>query len=139
MIGQVYCDGGSRGNPGPAAAAAVVIDPSGRVLAQKTWYQKRATNNEAEYQGLLLGLELARNLGLTQALIRMDSELVVRQVEGIYRVKQPHLRELWEAAQRQLAQLASWEIQHVPRNLNQAADALVNQVLDRQAKEPGKL
>ncbi len=126
----VHVDGGSRGNPGPAAAAAVVSDPDGRVLDEAHVALGVATNNVAEYRGLLLGLERARALGATEVRVVSDSELVVAQVEGRYRVSHPDLRPLHAEARRAMGAFARATIEAVPRARNAAADALVNQALD---------
>jgi ribonuclease HI len=126
----VHVDGGSRGNPGPAAAAAVVSDPDGRVLDEAHVTLGVATNNVAEYRGLLLGLERARALGATEVRVVSDSELVVAQLEGRYRVRHPDLRPLHAEARRAMGAFAHATIEAVPRARNAAADALVNQALD---------
>jgi ribonuclease HI len=129
---EVFCDGGARGTPGPAAAGAVVRDAGGRVLAEKALYLGRTTNNVAEYRGLLLGLHLAQGLGSREVSVKLDSELVVRQLLGQYRVRHPELRKLWEQAVGELRRFEQWEVTHIPRDENQAADELVNIVLDRE-------
>jgi len=126
----VHVDGGSRGNPGPAAAAAVLSTPEGVVLDEAALTLGRATNNVAEYRGLLLGLERARALGATEIDVVNDSELVARQVNGTYKVKHPDMRPLYEEAMRALHGFERWSIRSVPRAQNAAADALVNQALD---------
>jgi ribonuclease HI len=126
----VHVDGGSRGNPGPAAAAAVLSTPEGAVLDEAALTLGRATNNVAEYRGLLLGLERARELGATEIDVVNDSELVARQVNGAYKVKHPDMRPLYEEAMRALRSFERWSIRSVPRAQNAAADALVNQALD---------
>jgi ribonuclease HI len=126
----VHVDGGSRGNPGPAAAAAVLSTPDGEVLDEAALTLGRATNNVAEYRGLLLGLERARELGATEIDVVNDSELVARQVNGTYKVKHPDMRPLYEEARRALRGFERWSIRSVPRAQNAAADALVNQALD---------
>jgi ribonuclease HI len=126
----VHVDGGSRGNPGPAAAAAVLSTPEGVVLDEAALTLGRATNNVAEYRGLLLGLERARALGATEVDVVNDSELVARQVNGAYKVKHPDMRPLYEEATRALQGFERWSIRSVPRAQNAAADALVNQALD---------
>jgi ribonuclease HI len=128
----VHVDGGARGNPGPAAAAAVLTDASsGAVVDEATAYLGETTNNVAEYRGLLLGLERARALGATAVEVVNDSELVAKQVNGEYKVKHPGMKALHAEA---LALLSSfpdgWAIRSVPRAKNADADALVNQVLD---------
>ena len=126
----VHVDGGARGNPGPAAAAAVVSTPDGDVLDEARQLLGVATNNVAEYRGLLLGLERARALGADEVEIVNDSELVARQMNGEYKVKHPDMKPLHAQAKQALAEFASWRIRSVPRAQNAAADALVNQALD---------
>ena len=126
----VHVDGGSRGNPGPAAAAAVVSTPDGEVIDEASVTLGRATNNVAEYRGLLLGLERARAHGATEAEIVNDSELVAKQVNGEYKVKHPEMAALRKQAMDALAGFERWSIRSVPRAQNAAADALVNRALD---------
>src|SRR4051794_34903453 len=126
----VHVDGGSRGNPGPAAAAAVISTPDGEVLDEATLTLGRATNNVAEYRGVLLGLERARALGATEVDVVNDSELVARQISGAYKVKHPDMRPLYDAAMAALRGFERWTVRSVPRAQNAAADALVNQALD---------
>jgi ribonuclease HI len=126
----VHVDGGSRGNPGPAAAAAVISSPEGDVLDEAAETLGRVTNNVAEYRGLLLGLERARALGADEVEVVNDSELVARQVNGAYKVKHPDMRPLYEQAIAALRAFDRWSIRSVPRAQNAAADALVNQALD---------
>jgi tryptophan 2,3-dioxygenase len=133
----VHVDGGARGNPGPAAAAAVVSAPDGRVLDEASVTLGHATNNVAEYRGLLLGLERAAALGASEVDVVNDSELVARQVDGSYKVKNPDLRLLHEQAKEALAGFARWSIRSVPRAQNAAADALVNRALDGEELAPG--
>ena len=126
----VNVDGGARGNPGPAAIAAVVSTPDGEVLEERSERIGKATNNVAEYRALLLGLERARALGAREVELVGDSELVVRQVEGDYKVKDPELRKLNAGVVKALADFERWAIRHVPRDDNEAADGLVNAALD---------
>jgi ribonuclease HI len=126
----VHVDGGARGNPGPAAAAAVVSTPDGEVLDEAHELLGVVTNNVAEYRGLLLGLERARALGATEVEIVNDSELVSKQVNGAYKVKHADMKPLHAAAMRALAQFERSRVRSVPRAQNAAADALVNQALD---------
>ena len=126
----VHVDGGARGNPGPAAAAAVVSTPEGDVLDEAHELLGSVTNNVAEYRGLLLGLERARALGADQVEIVNDSELVAKQMNGEYKVKHPDMKPLHAQAKRALAEFDGWRIRSVPRAQNAAADALVNQALD---------
>ena len=129
----VHVDGGARGNPGPAAAAAVVSTPDGDVLDEAHEYLGVATNNVAEYRGLLLGLDRARALGADEVEVVNDSELVAKQVNGVYKVKHPDMKPLHAAALDALGRFARWRVRSVPRADNAAADALVNQALDAQA------
>jgi ribonuclease HI len=126
----VHVDGGARGNPGPAAAAAVATTPDGDELAEKGLYIGEGTNNVAEYRALLLGLELARDLGARQVDVVNDSELVARQVGGEYKVKHTGLRPLYEQAMRELREFDRWSVRSVRREGNVRADELVNETLD---------
>lgn len=126
----VHVDGGARGNPGPAAAAAVLSSPDGEVLDRAHELLGEATNNVAEYRGLLLGLRRARELGATEVDVVNDSELVARQVTGAYRVKHAAMRPLHAEALRALGGFERWSIRSVPRAQNAEADALVNAALD---------
>ena len=126
----VHVDGGARGNPGPAAAAAVVTSPEGDVLDEAAVTIGRATNNVAEYRGLLLGLERARALGATEVDVVNDSELIAHQVNGRYKVKHADMKPLHAAALAALGAFERWSVRPVPRARNADADALVNQVLD---------
>jgi ribonuclease HI len=129
----VNVDGGARGNPGPAAIAAVVRDADGEILYEAHETIGRATNNVAEYRALIFGIEKAAELGATELELVGDSELVVKQVRGEYRVKDAGLKPLHSAAQQALSNFAAWQIRHVKRELNSDADALVNQALDAEA------
>jgi ribonuclease HI len=126
----VNVDGGARGNPGPAAIAAVVADPDGQVVEERSERIGPATNNVAEYRALLLGIELARELGAQDVELIGDSELVVRQVRGEYRVKDAALRELHGRVREALAGFERWSIGSVRREANERADQLVNEALD---------
>ncbi len=135
----VEADGGSRGNPGPAAYGAVVRDAqTGQVLAERAAHIGTATNNVAEYTGLIVGLEEAKRLGtITMLDVRMDSLLVVQQMRGIWKIKHPGLRPLAIRAGALLAEFPQRTIEHVPRDLNHLADAVVNRILDEAASRPG--
>ena len=126
----VNVDGGSRGNPGQAAVAAVLATPDGAVVEQVGERIGEATNNVAEYRAVLLGLERARALGASEVALIGDSELVVRQVLGEYKVKDATLRGLRDQVDSALAQFDSWTFRHVRREDNEAADLLVNDTLD---------
>jgi tryptophan 2,3-dioxygenase/ribonuclease HI len=131
----VHVDGGSRGNPGPAAAAAVVSTPDGDVLDEASVTLGETTNNVAEYRSLLLGLERAGERGATEVEVVNDSELVAKQVNGEYRVKSAELAALHEQARNALERFERWSIRSVPRAQNAAADALVNRALDDSPQE----
>ncbi len=126
----VNVDGGARSNPGPAAVGIVVATPGGDVLEEVGETIGTATNNVAEYRALLRGIALAKQHGAKAADFIGDSELVVKQVRGEYKVKDAALRELFIEVQRELAGLQEWSISHVRREHNAAADALVNRALD---------
>jgi ribonuclease HI len=125
-----HVDGGARGNPGPAAAGAELSTPDGEVVDRAHERLGVATNNVAEYRGLLLGLRRARELGATEVDVVNDSELIARQVTGAYRVKHADLKPLHAQALRALSEFDRWSIRSVPRAQNAQADALVNQALD---------
>ncbi len=125
----VNVDGGARGNPGPAAIG-VVVRSGGEVLEEVGETIGKATNNVAEYRALLKGIELAAAHGATELELIGDSQLVVRQVEGRYKVKNAGMKELHEEAKRALRGFDSWSIRHVPRAENADADRLVNAALD---------
>ena len=126
----VNVDGGARGNPGPAAIAAVVHDADGAVLLERGERIGTATNNVAEYRALLLGIGQAAELGADEVELVGDSELIVRQVSGEYKVKDATMRELHAEVRRALEEFGSWSIRHVRREQNAEADRLVNEVLD---------
>lgn len=130
MKAKLYADGGSRGNPGPAAYGAVLLDEHGNTLREISAFLGSSTNNVAEWSGLIAGLEAALELGVDDIDVRLDSELVVRQLSGAYRVKQPHLIPLHAKAKSLLRKFAQSDVAHVRRESNKEADALVNQVLD---------
>jgi ribonuclease HI len=126
----VNVDGGARGNPGPAAIGAVLRDEDGKVLAERSERIGRATNNVAEYRALLAGIELAAAHGASELELVGDSELIVRQVEGRYKVKNAGMKELHAEVKAALAPFERWSIRHVRREQNADADRLVNQALD---------
>ena len=130
MRATLYADGGARGNPGPAAGAAVLVAEDGRILAERAEYLGTATNNVAEYTGLIVGLEEAKRLGVTRLDVRMDSMLVVQQMRGLWKIKHPGLRPLALRAGALLAQFPDRTVEHVRREENLLADALVNRMLD---------
>jgi len=126
----VNVDGGARGNPGPAAIGIVIRDGEGAVLRDLGETIGEATNNVAEYKALIRGIELAVEMGGDQLEIRGDSELVVKQMLGQYKVKHPDMKPLHAQAKDALAGVSEWSIRHVRREQNSEADALVNQALD---------
>ncbi|TMM11161.1 MAG: ribonuclease HI family protein [Actinobacteria bacterium] len=127
----VHVDGGARGNPGPAAAAAVATTPEGEELAESSAYLGEVTNNVAEYRAVLLGLELARSLGAREVEVINDSELVARQIGGEYKVKSAGLKPLFIETMRELRGFDRWSVRSVRREDNVRADELVNEELDR--------
>ena len=132
----VYCDGGSRGNPGPSAIGAVILDPASdppRRLATVSERIGITTNNVAEYRALIAGLEAAAPFRARRLRVRADSKLVIEQVKGTWKVKQPHLRPLLDEARALLRGYVEVDLQHVPRAQNADADALVNAALDAAA------
>jgi probable phosphoglycerate mutase len=126
-----YCDGGSRGNPGPSGYGVSIEDEAGRPLADLSEFLGVKTNNFAEYSGLLAALEYALEHGHPRLRVVADSELMVKKMKGQYRVNSPDLRPLWEEAKRRVAGLERFEIQHVLRGKNKRADTLANQAMDR--------
>jgi ribonuclease HI len=129
----VHVDGGARGNPGPAAAAAVASAPGGKPLGEASEYVGEATNNVAEYRAVLLGLELARSLGAREVEVVNDSELVARQIGGQYKVKHAGLKPLFLETMKRLREFDRWSVRNVRREQNERADELVNEELDRAA------
>jgi ribonuclease HI len=127
----LYCDGASRGNPGPAALGAVLYDEAGEPVAEVSEAIGEATNNVAEYGALVAGLERAVALGVDRILVRLDSQLLVRQITGEYRVKAAGLKPLYRKVRWLLAKIDTIEIEHIPREENTVADGLANAALDR--------
>lgn len=128
---HLFTDGGSRGNPGEAGIGCIVIDPiTNKVIAEHKEAIGIETNNIAEYRALIKGLELVQSLHPNKVICHLDSELVVKQVTGQYRVKMPHLQPLLAAVQQQAAVLKHVEFMYIPRAQNRQADALVNLALD---------
>jgi ribonuclease HI len=127
----LHVDGGARGNPGPAAIGVVVSDPAGELVTTFSDTIGETTNNVAEYRALLRGLELAAEHGATEIEVINDSELIARQVTGVYKVKHQAMQELHREAMALLQGFDSWSIESVPRAQNAEADSLVNEALDR--------
>ena len=130
MSHLLYCDGAARGNPGPAAIGYVLYGPDGAVIEELGGAIGDATNNVAEYQAVIAGLEAARRHGVQRLEVRLDSLLLVRQVSGEYRVKAAHLKPLRRKVAELLAGFESAGVAHVPRADNARADALANAALD---------
>ncbi len=130
MSHTLYPDGGARGNPGPAAAGAVLKDPTGAVVQEISKYLGEMTNNQAEYSALILGLLAAKEHQVKALQVLADSELMVRQIQGTYKVKHPDLKPLYDQAMTLVKGFAEFEIEHIRRDKNAEADALVNQALD---------
>lgn len=126
----LFADGGARGNPGPAASGAVLIGTKGEVLDEVGLYLGTATNNVAEWTALCIGLEAALERGIKRLAVRLDSQLVVKQLCGEYRVKHAALQPLYRRARASLHRFESVDVAHVPRANNRLADRLVNRVLD---------
>jgi ribonuclease HI len=127
----IHTDGGSRGNPGPAAAGVVIRDAdSDEIIHEAGYFLGKATNNVAEYQGLIRALEYAQELGATRVQVYTDSELMVKQITGEYRVKSPDLKPLAQKAQSIFLTINLWHIQHVRREKNTRADAWANKAMD---------
>ncbi|HKW74885.1 MAG TPA: ribonuclease HI family protein [Terriglobales bacterium] len=128
-------DGGARGNPGPAAYGVVVRDAKGAIIAELSEYLGHQTNNYAEYSGLIAALEYAVRERHSNLKVISDSELMVRQMKGIYRVSNPTLKELYARAQALAHKLEHFAIEHTLREKNRDADRLVNQILDQRARQ----
>ncbi len=126
----IYADGASRGNPGPAAIGVTIKDKQGRLITTIARSIGRATNNQAEYKAIIAALEHAITLGANQVEIHSDSELVVRQINGEYRVKKATLKPLYQQVKRLQSQLKSFTITHIPRQQNIEADNLANKALN---------
>ncbi len=131
---HAHCDGGARGNPGPAGFGAVITDDRGQTLAQLSGYLGIRTNNFAEYSGLLAVLAWALEHGHSRLKVVSDSELMVRQIQGRYKVNSAGLKPLWQLARDRIAQLDAFEITHALRHKNKAADALANAAMDSGSK-----
>lgn len=127
---QANIDGGSRGNPGPAAYGVVIRDASGETIARLKKYIGQSTNNVAEYFGLIAALDYAQNHGIRALHVRSDSELLVRQMRGQYKVRSEDLRPLFERAKKMSQTFEAFRIDHVYREQNSEADALANQAMD---------
>ena len=129
-----HCDGGARGNPGPAGFGAQITDADGNILAEISEFLGIRTNNYAEYSGLLASLAYALDHGHTNLRVISDSELMVKQIQGKYKVNSPDLKPLWQEARNRIAKLDRFEITHALRHKNKAADRLANEAMDRGMK-----
>jgi ribonuclease HI len=130
-----YIDGGARGNPGPAGYGVALKDSAGKNVGELSRYLGHRTNNYAEYCGLLAALEYAVGKGLPALRVVSDSELMVKQIRGEYKVRSPELRELYERARALIRKLGSFRIEHVRREKNRDADRLANQAMDQGMKK----
>jgi len=130
MQALIHIDGGARGNPGPAGVGVVIHDENGKALHEAGYFLGKCTNNVAEYHGLIRGITTASSMNPTSVTIHSDSELVVKQITGEYRVKSPDLKPLFEQAQLELVKLGNWQIRHVRREQNKRADELANKAMD---------
>ncbi len=131
---ELYVDGASRGNPGPAGAGALIKDPSAKVVRRLKKFLGRTTNNVAEYSALVLGLEAARSMGIDRISVFADSELIVKQLNGVYKVKSEDLRPLYEKASALSKGFKEFSIKHIYREKNAAADALSNEAIDGRSR-----
>ena len=134
---HAHCDGGSRGNPGPSGFGAVVTGSDGELLAELSEFLGIRTNNFAEYSGLLAVLDWTLAHGYPRLKVVSDSELMVKQVQGKYKVNSPDLKPLWQQARDRIAKLDAFEISHALRHKNKEADALANQAMDRGTRKGG--
>jgi ribonuclease HI len=125
-----YADGGARGNPGEAACASLITNEQGEELLRRARRLGKTTNNVAEYEGVLLALDLCKQLGAAEVTLRLDSELVVRQIEGRYKVRHPDLMQLHHRVMLRKRTFEDLHVEHIPRKENAAADAMVNACLD---------
>lgn len=131
-----HCDGGARGNPGPAGFGALIQDANGGVLAELSEFLGIRTNNYAEYSGLLACLQYALDHNHPRLRVVSDSELMVKQIQGKYKVNSPDLKPLWQEAKSRIARLEGFEISHALRHKNKDADRLANEAMDRGMKRP---
>lgn len=134
---HAHCDGGSRGNPGPSGYGAVLTRADGETIAELSEYLGVRTNNYAEYSGLLAVLAWALEHGQARLKVVSDSELMVKQIQGKYKVNSPDLKPLWQEARNRIARLEAFEISHALRHKNKEADALANQAMDKGTRRGG--
>ena len=133
---NAHCDGGARGNPGPSGYGALIQDDQGMVIAELSEFLGIRTNNYAEYSGLLGCLQYALDHGHPRLRVVSDSELMVKQIQGKYKVNSPDLKPLWQEAKNRIAKLEGFEISHALRHKNKDADRLANEAMDRGMKRP---
>ncbi len=133
---NAHCDGGARGNPGPAGYGALIQDDQGMVFAELSEFLGMRTNNYAEYSGLLACLQYALDHHHPRLRVVSDSELMVKQIQGKYKVNSPDLKPLWQEARNRIAKLEAFEISHALRHKNKDADRLANEAMDRGMKRP---
>jgi len=131
---HAHCDGGSRGNPGPSGYGAIITDDKGQTIAELSEFLGVRTNNYAEYSGLLAVLDWVITNNRPRVKLVSDSELMVKQIQGKYKVNSPDLKPLWQEARNRIAKLEKFEISHALRHKNKEADALANQAMDRGMK-----
>lgn len=129
----IFTDGGSRGNPGPSAVGAVLLDPEGKMLAEVSRYIGIATNNVAEYLAVLYGLQEAAHLGANSVILNLDSQLVARQLKGEYRVKDQSILKFYDLVLNLFREFTTVKIVEIPREENGMADSLANKALDYNA------
>ncbi len=132
-MATIYVDGASRGNPGPAGVG-ILINSQSHTEAQVSCYIGEATNNQAEYKALIIALEEAAKLGAKHVDVRMDSELVVKQLNGSYKVRDTKLKPLFRQVKQLLTRFDSFAIMHIPRQQNRIADSLANQAIDEEIR-----
>jgi len=133
---NAHCDGGARGNPGPSGYGALIQDDQGMVIAELSEFLGIRTNNYAEYSGLLGCLQYVLDHGHPRLRVVSDSELMVKQIQGKYKVNSPDLKPLWQEAKNRIAKLEGFEISHALRHKNKDADRLANEAMDRGMKRP---
>ncbi len=128
---KMFADGGARGNPGPAGSGAVIYDENDNIIAEVFEYIGEATNNQAEYYGVIIGLKKAKEIGVRELDVFLDSELIVKQVNGEYRVKNEILAKKYLEVYNLKQSFVSISFSHIPREKNQKADSLVNKAIDK--------
>lgn len=134
----IFADGASRGNPGEAGAGVLILDQAGKIVQERKIYLGNATNNVAEYKALILALQKAWQLGATNIRIFMDSELVVRQLQGEYKVRNMNLKPLYEQARDLLNKFANYSIKFIKRENNKKADKLANEAIQENSRKKAK-